>query len=60
MSKFPMRLANHLKGVVIASCVSCFNLLSIYLFCTLIYLARLKFKVLISPCLVIGKLLLCY
>ena len=60
MSKSSIRLANHLKSIIIIGCISCFNLAPIYLFYTSIYLPKLKFKVLISPCLVVGKLLSCY
>jgi hypothetical protein len=57
MSKSPMRFADHLKGVVITSCISCINLVSLYHFSTLIYLTRLKLKVLKSPYLVVSELL---
>jgi hypothetical protein len=57
MSKFPMRLANHLKSIIIASCVSWFNLASIYLLYTSIYLTRLKLEVFISLYLIVSKLL---
>jgi hypothetical protein len=57
ISKSPMRLIDHFKGIIITSCISCIKPALFFSLCALIYLARLKLKMLISLCFIVSKLL---
>ena len=42
MTEFSIGLANHIKGIIIISCILCSKTLLLLLLCMLIYLASLK------------------
>jgi hypothetical protein len=53
-----MRLVDHFKGIVITSYILCIKPPLFSQLYTLIYLAKLKLKLVVSICLIVGKLLL--
>jgi hypothetical protein len=60
ISEFLIRLANYFKGIIVTSYILRIKPPLFFLLYTLIYLARLKLKVVVCICLVVSKLLAYY